>query len=75
MYREKSITELKELGKPFIIILNTKNTNTEGVREVKEELINTYDVPVLPINVTEMDENEILNIFRHNFVKLYFYFQ
>ncbi len=61
---EKIITELKELGKPFIIVLNTKNKNTEGVRNLQEELSTNYDVPVLPINVTEMGESEILNILK-----------
>lgn len=61
---EKIIAELKELGKPFIIILNTKNKETEGVRNLKEELTSAYEVPVLPINVTEMGESEILNILK-----------
>ena len=61
---EKIVAELKELGKPFIVVLNTKNPNTEGVRNLKEELKNNYDVPVLPINVTEMGESEILNILK-----------
>ncbi len=61
---EKIITELKELGKPFIIVLNTKNKETELVRGLKEELYKNYNVPVLPINVTEMTEKEILNILK-----------
>ena len=61
---EKVITELKELGKPFIIVLNTKDKNSDGVRNIQEELTTTYDVPVLPINVLDMGESEILNILK-----------
>ncbi len=61
---EKIITELKELNKPFIMILNTKNPELESVRNIQEELVNNYNVPVLPINVAEMSEREILNILK-----------
>ncbi len=61
---QKIIEELKELGKPFIIVLNTKNVNSESVRSIKEELTSTYDVPVLPINVIDMQEHEILAILK-----------
>lgn len=61
---EKVISELKELGKPFILVLNTKNTGTESVRSLRQELSDIYDVTVLPINVTEMNEAEILNILK-----------
>ncbi len=61
---EKIITELKELGKPFIVVLNTKNVNSDNVRGLKEELTTNYDVPVIPINVVDMGESEILNILK-----------
>ena len=61
---EKIITELKDLGKPFIIVLNSKNVTSDSTRALKEELSTNYDVPVLPINVTEMHESEILNILK-----------
>jgi len=61
---EKIITELKELGKPFILVLNTKNKNYDRVRNLQENLMNTYDVPVIPLNATEMNETEILNVLK-----------
>ena len=61
---EKVITELKELGKPFIVVLNTAHPNSNRALEIKEELINKYDVPVMPISVETMRENEIMDVLK-----------
>ncbi len=61
---EKIVSELKEIGKPFIVILNTVHpTNTETV-ELARSLNETYDVPVMPINVEKMNEKEIMSILK-----------
>ena len=61
---EKIVSELKEIGKPFIVILNTVHpTNTETV-DLSRTLSETYDVPVMPINVETMNEKEIMNILK-----------
>ncbi len=60
---EKVITELLEIGKPFIIIVNTNNVDKSG-SIVANELRSVYDVPVLPINVEEMKEEEIVGILK-----------
>ncbi len=61
---EKVIYELKELGKPFIVVLNTKNKNNPDTRNLAESLKESYDVPVIPISVVDMDESEILNVLK-----------
>jgi len=61
---EKVIGELMEIGKPFIIVLNTSKPNSTETRGIKESLASTYHVPVLPINVEQMEETEILEILR-----------
>lgn len=61
---EKVIGELKSIGKPFIVILNTVHpTNTETIA-LAEELRMTHDVPVLPISVEKMNEKEIYDILK-----------
>jgi len=61
---KRVIEELKEIGKPFIVILNsTKPTNPDTERlslSLKEE----YNVPVLPISVEAMNEKDMYNILR-----------
>lgn len=61
---EKIITELKELGKPFIVVLNTKNKESAHATTLASELRNSYDVPVIPLNALEMEEPEILNVLK-----------
>lgn len=59
---ERVISELKALGKPFIVILNTVHpTNSETVR-LKDELATKYDVPVIPVSVESMNEVDIMGI-------------
>ena len=62
---EKIVGELKDIGKPFIVILNTVHpTNSETV-ELSRNLSDEYDVPVMPINVEAMNEKEIMNILKN----------
>lgn len=61
---EKVIGELIEIGKPFIIVLNSSKPNSTETRGLQESLQSTYNVPVLPINVEQMEEPEILEILR-----------
>lgn len=61
---ERVISELKGLGKPFIVIMNTVHpTNTETVR-LSEEMSQKYDVPVMPISVETMNEKDIMEILK-----------
>ena len=61
---EKVIMELKELGKPFIVILNTAHPNSNRALEIKEDLMSKYDVPVLPISVETMNEPQIMDVLK-----------
>lgn len=56
------ITELKEIGKPFIVILNSKNPSSIETRGIASSLSEEYDVPVLTKSVDEMNEDDIEEI-------------
>lgn len=56
---ERVIKELKELKKPFSIVLNTLHPEDEETLLLKEELEKKYDVSVIPLNVDSMDEYDI----------------
>lgn len=62
---EKVVTELKSIGKPFIVILNTENPNNSETISLAEELRNAYEVPVMPISVETMNEKEIYEILKN----------
>lgn len=54
---ERTVFELKEIGKPFVILLNCKTpTKSEKLRAELEE---KYAAPVVALNAEEMDEKEI----------------
>lgn len=60
----KVVEELKNIGKPFIIILNSIHpTNTETV-ELARKLSDDYEVPVMPISAELMNEKEIMEILK-----------
>lgn len=61
---EKVITELKEIDKPFIVILNSSKANAEETILLAKSLSNTYEVPVIPLNVEEMNEKNIIDVLR-----------
>ena len=61
---ETVINELKEIGKPYIVLLNTVNPSSTEAVNLTEELKAKYNVPVLPINVEEMQERDMYNILK-----------
>ena len=61
---ETVINELKEIGKPYIVLLNTANPSSNDAINLTAELKNKYNVPVLPINVEVMQERDMLNILK-----------
>ncbi|MBQ9737213.1 MAG: stage IV sporulation protein A [Clostridia bacterium] len=61
---ERVINELKCLGKPFIVILNTVNPHSESCAEYCAELEDKYNVPILPINCMELSCDDINTIIK-----------
>ena len=58
----RAIAELKELGKPFIVLLNSVNPESSNCLKIKAELENTHNVPVLSVNCQELCEEDIERI-------------
>ena len=58
------IRELKELGKPFIVILNSTHPTLPETVRLAESLKEEYDVPVMPMSVETVTEKDIYNILR-----------
>ena len=56
---ERVIAELKSLNKPFAVVLNTLEPRSEDTKVLKRELEEKYEVPVVPMNVIEMEEDDI----------------
>ena len=56
------ISELQELNKPFIVLLNCMYPHAAPAKELSVKLSEKYGVPVLPINCLELTETEIKEI-------------
>ena len=50
---ERVVRELKLAGKPFIVVLNSKQPDQQTTRELSLALTEKYGVTVLPLNVQE----------------------
>ncbi len=61
---ERVIRELKEINKPFVVVLNTKYPDKPETEELRAYLEEQYGVPVLSVNCAEATENEIHQIMR-----------
>ena len=53
---ERVISELKEIEKPFVVLLNCTKPKSESAQKLAAELSARYSVSVLPVNCIELDE-------------------
>lgn len=58
------IEELQNIGKPFIVIVNSKDPSSILCQSVTDKLKEKYNVPILPISVRTMNETDILTILK-----------
>ncbi len=61
---ERVVSELKELGKPFIVVLNSTHPMVAETERLAESLQDKYNVPVMPISIENMTERDIYSILR-----------
>lgn len=59
---ERVVDELKKLGKPFVVVLNTKNPSDEQTLKLRDALEEKYGVSVLAVDVKNMDSGVIGDI-------------
>lgn len=60
---ERAILELKQLHKPFVVIVNTVKPYSKEAKETADEIHNKYDVTAVPMNLEQLkqeDVNELL---------------
>ena len=59
---ERVINELKALNKPFAVVLNTLDPDSQQTDLLRSQLEEKYNVPIVPVNVLAMDEEDIENV-------------
>ncbi len=61
---ERVINELKAIGKPFIVVLNTTDPTSPEAKALAAELSDRYDAKVLPVNCLSLGEDDIRGMIR-----------
>lgn len=56
------ISELREINKPFIIILNCMYPYSDASKTLAKKMVEEYEVPVVPVNCLDLDEEQIREI-------------
>ena len=58
------IRELQEIGKPFLVLLNAADPNSERVKGMADEIARGYGVTCLPINCLLLDDAAVEEILK-----------
>lgn len=59
---DRVINELKELGKPFVVLLNSTNPQGSAARAIKASIEAKHSVPVMNVNCSELTVEDINSI-------------
>lgn len=61
---ERVVRELKEIGKPFVILLNSRHPEGKDTMRLVEELEEKYSAPVVAASCADMEEEDIKDVLR-----------
>ena len=62
---QRIIDELISYGKPFIVVLNSAHPMLPETERIADNLKETYNIPVLPMNIENMNEKDIYDILKN----------
>ncbi|REJ13179.1 MAG: stage IV sporulation protein A, partial [Paenibacillaceae bacterium] len=61
---ERIVQELKDVGKPFVMIVNSTRPNSIETQALRSELQAKYDIPVMALSAATMGEEDVLSVLR-----------
>ena len=61
---ERVIRELQEIGKPFVVLLNSSDPTGERACAISTEISGKYNVKCIPVNCLTLDETAITALMR-----------
>lgn len=61
---ERVVEELKSINKPFIMVLNSSHPYEPETIELRKNLEEKYDVPVQTMDILNMKEEDMTNVFQ-----------
>lgn len=59
---ERTVQELKALGKPFIILLNSAKPYSDETVSLAQEMSDNYGVAVMPVNCEQLKKEDVFQI-------------
>ena len=59
------IEEMKDLGKPFIVVLNSARPQSPETTEMASQMTKQYGVKVLPVNCDQLKSRDIIEILKN----------
>lgn len=59
---ERTVSELKKMGKPFLMLLNSSSPYSEATTKLASYLEEQYQVSVLPVNCMQLSKDDIYRI-------------
>lgn len=60
----KVIGELKEINKPFVVLVNSKDPSSDNAKSLCDSLSKQYDVPVICADCANISKEDILGILK-----------
>lgn len=61
---EQMIRELKTLGKPFAVVLNSAQPESRQAKELQAAMSEKYDAPVTLLSAKEMTAEDVQGVMR-----------
>lgn len=61
---QTTIEKLKEIGKPYVIVLNSVRPYSEETRRLKESMEEEYQTIVVPVNCQQMHREDVVSVMK-----------
>lgn len=59
---DKTVKELKDINKPFIILVNSLNPNSKDCLDLRDSISKKYNVSTLAVNCLRLNEKDVTDI-------------
>lgn len=61
---ERVINELQEIGKPFVVLVNTTDPSSEAAQEIRKNIMGKYNAACITVNCMTLTQDDITEIIK-----------
>lgn len=65
MAENKAIADMTATGKPFLVVINSRQPNSDAAKAVQEHLLSQYGVPAVIADCQTLDTEQICDLLQH----------